>query len=333
MQKMRFGIIGCGGIAHFHAKAIGALSGAVLAAVTDSVPEQREAFGKKWGIPSFPDVRAMLSEADVDIVSICTPSGFHAELAIQALKAGKNVVVEKPFAITRDSMEETLAAEKAAAGRMTVISQLRFADDVILVKKLIEEKALGNILLADLSMKYFREPSYYSGGWRGTIAMDGGGALINQGIHGVDLLRFLCGDVKKVHARKKTLLHHIEAEDTLCADFELENGGLGVLTATTSCFPGHARRLEICGTKGSLTLEESKLIRLETEGGHTLPEKTDSAPAAGATYRDPFAMDSTLHTKQLERFVTSLVEKGPPVLPAAEAAGTLRIIFDIYECK
>ena len=332
MVKMRFGIIGCGGIAQFHAKAIKALDGAILVAVTDSVSEQREAFSQKWGIPSFSDVDALLEQTDVDAVSICTPSGLHAELVIKALKAGKHVVVEKPFTITRNSMEEVLAAEKSATGRVTVISQLRFADDVIQAKKLIEEKALGNIVLADLSMKYYREPSYYGGSWHGTIAMDGGGALINQGIHGVDLLRFLCGNIKTVRACKKTLLHQIEAEDTLCADFELENGGLGVLTSTTSCFPGHSRRLEVCGTEGSLTLEESKLIRLETRGSHSLPENVNTVPeSARGTHRDPFAMDCLLHIRQLERFISSIAEKGPPVLPASEAAGTLRMIFDIYE--
>jgi predicted dehydrogenase len=184
--------------------------------------------------------------------------------------------------------------------------------------------------MADVSMKYYREPSYYKdASWRGSIAMDGGGALINQGIHGVDLLRFLCGDIKTVHACKKTLLHQIEGEDTLCADFEFKNGGLGVLTATTSSYPGQPRRIEICGTQGSMTLEESALTRLETTGAHAVPKTKTTAPAN--TSRDPFAFDITLHIKQLEQFTRSIIEGSTPALGVREAAGTLDIIFAIYE--
>jgi predicted dehydrogenase len=330
MNKIRFGIIGCGGIARWHAKAIQLLEGARLTAVTDSSPERREAFGREYGVPAVPDEKALLGRDDVDAVCICTPSGFHAGQAILALGAGKHVVAEKPFAITRETMEAVLEAERASNAQMTVISQLRFSQDVQRAKALLEEGALGKIVMADLSMKYYREPSYYeNGNWRGSIAMDGGGALINQGIHGVDLLRFLCGDIKTVHAHKKTLFHHIEGEDTLYAGFEFENGALGVLTAATSCYPGQPRRLEICGTQGSMTLEESVLTRIETTGGHTLP-KTGTA-AVMNTSHDPFAFDISLHAKQLEQFVRSIAEGCPPALGVREAAGALGVIFAIYE--
>jgi predicted dehydrogenase len=239
-------------------------------------------------------------------------------------------VVEKPFAITRETMEAVLEAEKASKAQLTVISQLRFSRDVQRAKELLEEGALGKIVMADLSMKYYRQPSYYGdGNWRGTIAMDGGGALINQGIHGVDLLRFLCGDIKTVHACKKTLVHHIEGEDTLYAGFEFENGGLGVLTAATSCYPGHPRRLEICGTRGSMTLEESVLTRIETTGGHVLPE-TETTTVTNSS-RDPFAFDITLHVRQIEQFVRSIAGGCPPAMGVRDAAKTLGAVFAIYE--
>ena len=194
-------------------------------------------------------------------------------------------------------------------------------------KRLIESGAVGRILMADLSMKYYRAPAYYgTSGWRGTWAMDGGGALMNQGIHGVDLLRFLCGEVESICAYKNTLLHDIETEDTLSACFTLAGGGMGVMTATTSAYPGHKRRLEICGSLGSLTLTEDQLIRIETKSGIQM-EKT-AGQSHGASQQ--LAISYEPHHRQIAAFVKAAGSGGACMPDGEDAAKTLALIFKIY---
>ena len=328
-EKIRFGIVGCGGIARWHASAVQKIEKAKLAAVADSSAEQSEKWGKMYNVPWFADLGDMLGADIVDAVCICTPSGFHAQLAKQALLADKHVVVEKPMAITPDSMAQLLRAEEKSRAKICVISQLRFSPDIIEAKKYIDEGAIGKIVLADLSMKYYREPSYYKdSGWRGTIAMDGG-ALMNQGIHGVDLLRFLCGDIREIYARSATLVHNIEAEDTLSAAFLLESGGMGVMTVATSAYPGHKMRLEICGTEGSIILEEDRLILAETKSGVKI--KRDGGGKCGAS--NPFDIDFDLHLRQIDSFVEVLSSGGPFEPGAKEAAKTLAVIFAVHDSR
>ena len=322
---MRFGIIGCGGIARWHAEAIKEIPRAALAAVCDADAARGRAFAGAYGVLSFTGIEQLLGA--VDAVCVCTPSGLHAVQAEQALRAGRHVVAEKPLAITPGSLERVLAAQRESGMLLCAISQLRFSPDVLEAKRLIDGGALGDILMADLSMKYWREPAYYeSGGWRGTWAMDGGGALMNQGIHGVDLLRFLCGEVTSVDARAGTLLHDIEVEDTLSACFALAGGGMGVLTAATSAYPGHKRRLEICGSLGSLTIKEDRLVRV-----HTRDARMDRDCEESYGVSNPLAISFEPHRRQLAAFVEA-ARTGGTVMPDGEdAAKTLGLIFRIYE--
>lgn len=207
------------------------------------------------------------------------------------------------------------------------ISQLRYSDGVQKAKEIIDSGQIGEIVMADLSMKYYRAPSYYENSWRGTWAMDGGGALMNQGIHGVDLLRFLCGNIMEIHARAGALAHSIETEDTLAADFLLEGGGMDVLTAATSTFPGHKRRLEICGSDGTLVLEEDELVFAETKSGRMEIQASDKEYGVS----DPLAISFEGHRRQLGDFVDSLITGRPYPVNGMEAANTLAIIFAAYE--
>ena len=323
---MKFGIIGCGGIARWHAGALREIAGAALAAVCDMDTARAQAMGLEYGVPWFTVYDEMLRA--VDAVCICTPSGLHARQAEQALLAGKHVVAEKPLAITPQSLARVLAAQKQSGMRLCVVAQLRFSPDVLQARQFIGDGALGKILMADLSMKYWRSPAYYqNSGWRGTWAMDGGGALMNQGIHGLDLLRFLCGDVADVRAYKNALLHGIETEDALAACFTFANGGMGVLTAATCAWPGHRRRLEIQGSAGCLTLEEDRLVYACTRDGLHIEQSVDE-PHGNS---DPLAISGEPHRRQLAAFVEA-VRSGAPFSPdGAEAAKTLELIFKIYE--
>ena len=328
-NKIRFAIIGCGAIAPWQIKAIQTIETTELVAVMDANPIAAQNWGEKYDVPFFTDVDSMLSKDYIDAVSICTPSGLHAELAIKALEAGKYVVVEKPMAITEESLEALLQAERKSPAMLCPICQLRSMPDIQKAKKLIEEGTLGKIVMVDLSMKYYRAPEYYAEKkWRGTWAMDGGGALMNQGIHGIDAVRYLCGEVDEVSAYIGTLFHNIETEDTLAANFKFANGGFGVMTATTSVYPGFNRRLEICGTDGSLVLEESLLVQLSTRSGMTLNVgkkeiKSGSSNPAGIAFEP--------HIMQYRDITQSILSGTELKFTSEDAAKTVRLILSLYK--
>lgn len=326
-RNIRFGVIGCGGIALWHINAIKNIENAELAAVCDIDPMRSAEWGAKYNVPCFTEPADMLTGDLVDAVSICTPSGLHAGLAEKAFSYGKHVVVEKPLAITPESLARVLRKQKETKLSLCTIFQLRYSKGVQEAKKLIDSGQIGNIMLADLSMKYYRDPDYYEVGWRGTRDMDGGGALMNQGIHGVDLLHFLCGGIREIYARSGTLVHAIETEDTLAANFMLVTGGMGVLTAATSTFPGHKRRLEICGDEGSLILEEDQLIFAETKSGHKAMQTSNQKYGVS----DPLAINFEGHRHQLSDFVDSLITGRPYSVDGIEATKTLAVIFAAYE--
>jgi len=205
---------------------------------------------------------------------------------------------------------------------------MRFAEDVQYLKRVIEEGRLGTLTFCDLYMKYWRDPSYYSASqWRGTFAMDGGGALMNQGIHGVDLLQYFMGKVVSVLAVAKTLVHKIETEDTLTAVLEYENGAVGTIQATTSVYPGYNRRIEICGSKGSVVLCEDRIEICDVEG----EEKPKTEDRLYSTAGSPMNMDSNLHALQLKSFIEDVITKRTPLLDAREGKKSVDIICAIYK--
>jgi len=326
---MRFGVIGCGGVAGWHIDAISELPEAELTAVCDVNAGHVSKITAKFNCAGFSQGEDLIKSGLADAVCICTPSGSHAELCIMALENGVHAVAEKPLAITRQSLRAVLDAESKSSQKLMVISQLRYGRDIVRARDLISSGALGKISIADLSMKYYRVPSYYSSSdWRGTLANDGGGALMNQGIHGVDILRYLCGDMSTVHCFSKTLVHDIEVEDTLTASFELSSGAIGTLSATTSCYPGQERRIEICGSKGSVTIVEDMITYLKLESGESYKAERKDGPN---TASDPFASNHALHALQLDAFISGIAGGTATPVNGADAAGTLNIIFSLYE--
>lgn len=235
MKTINYALIGAGYIGERHAAAIAGTEGARLAVVASDNELQAQTLAKRYGADWTTDYRIALARSDVDAVSICTPSGFHAEPAIAALDAGKHVLVEKPMDIHVNKADQMIAAAERAKRNLAVVFQKRFNPAMRFVKESIERGKLGRITLAEATLKWYRTPSYFTGSpWRGTWAMDGGGALMNQGIHFVDLLLWLVGDVAEVSAAASTLYHAIETEDTLVANLRFENGALGVIQATTA---------------------------------------------------------------------------------------------------
>ena len=303
-KTVRFGILGCGAIAHFHADAIASLENASLIGVASASFESALRFAQEYQVKAYSSYQEMLADGNIDAVCICTPSGFHGENAVEALRAHKHVVLEKPMAFTRAETMSIEAEVEKSGCILTVICQLRFSEDVRRVKQLLAENAFGELVFCDLYMKYWRDQAYYaSSNWKGTRRFDGGGALMNQGIHGVDLLLYLVGGAKVLYAKNCTRFHDIEVEDATVAMLEFDNGAMGVIEGSTCVSPGFERRLEINGTKGSVILVENQIQKLVING-ETLVDM-QSGPVNGAA-SNPMAFACDLHTVQLTNFIDAV---------------------------
>lgn len=327
MRKIKLGIYGCGTIAEVHAKAISDIADAELFSVADLNPSAAQRFAEAHGCASCESIDALLGIADIDAISICTPNGTHASLAIKALGAGKNVILEKPMAITVAECDEIIEAVRASGKRLTVISQMRTSPDVLRAKEIVDSGVLGKIVLAELAMRYYRGAEYYKGSWRGTRSMDGGGALMNQGVHGVDLLAYLMGEVKSVQSVVRTLLHDIEVEDTAAATLEFECGALGVITASTAAHPGFDREIKIYGTRGALELCEDKLVRLVVDGKEEPCEKFVSHGGAGSN----LLLDTAGHKRQISSFIRAIRGEETSYVNEYDGRRAVSLIERIYK--
>jgi len=335
-KTIGFGVLGLGMIADFHVKAIQELSGCRLVAGYDTIPGRAAEFCAKYGGTGYDDLNAFLADKNVDIVTIATPSGLHLEGALAAAKAGKHIIVEKPLEITKARCDTIIAEAKANKVKLGTVFPSRYHAPSAIIKKAIKAGRLGKIVLADAQIKWFRTQEYYdSGKWRGTWDLDGGGAMMNQGIHAIDLLQWFMGDVTEVFAQTATLSHErIEVEDTAAAVLKFANGAIGVIEATTSAYPGFLKKIEICGSKGCITLEEESIITWKF--AEELPEdeeirrKYGSATQTGGGASDPKAIGHHGHKMLFESFVNSLREDKAADIEGAEGRKSVEIIEAAY---
>ena len=333
-----FGIVGCGMIAEYHAKAIGEIPGAeVVAAFSRSDANGakiRELSGGTCRV--YHDLDAMLAHPKLDVVCICTPSGAHRDPAVKAARAGKHVVVEKPLEITLPRCDAIISGCDQAGVRLCTIFPSRFSPANVALKEAIDLGRFGRLTLGDTYVKWWRTQQYYdSGGWRGTWEIDGGGALMNQAIHNVDLLQWLMGDVETVTALTATLVHErIEVEDTAVAALRFRNGALGVIEAATSAFPGLLKRTEIHGDRGSARVEQDDITLWEFQ--ERVPSDNDVLAAmagkdgfkAGAS--DPRGITHAGHRDQLADFLRAIDEDRVPAVDGREGRRSVEIIRAIY---
>ena len=327
MKKTNFGILGCGTAARIHAEALQTIKEARLCGVADANFESAAAFAEKYGIKPYPSFEEMLVDETIDAVCVCTPSYLHAEHAIAALSAGKHVALEKPMALSVEEADRVTDVCEKAGKKLTVISQLRFSEDIARVKRLIREGTFGTLTLCELSMKHYRSEEYFtSSDWKGKLAFEGGGALMNQGIHGVDLLLYLCGEAEVIKGEIRTLSHKIEVEDTATALLALKGGALGVITASTCAYPGFERSLRIHGDKGFVFLNENRIERMLTRDGETIDRKLRPFGSAG----DATALESDLHRKQLENFVGAIHGEEELHVGGRDGRAAIKLIKDIY---
>ena len=329
MNQVRFALIGCGVIANFHATAIEQIPEATLVGVYDEYRPGAERFVQTRPVQIFDSLEALLASDEVDAVGICTPSGLHTQQAVAAMRAGKHVVVEKPMSLSLDDADLLIRTAKETGVKVCVISQYRFSDAVQEIRRAIDAGAFGRIVSGSLQMKYFRSHEYYaSGGWRGTWAMDGGGCLMNQGIHGIDMFRYLMGPVKSLTAITKTQTRQIEVEDSAVAVLEFANGAIGTLEGSTTCYPGYPRRIEICGDAGSIVLEEDSILRWDMPIPCNLPVG-NAAKNVGSS--DPKAIRVDGHVKQIGNLVDAVLRGTPLMADAASGRPPLEIILAVYE--
>ncbi len=336
-MTLKFGVVGCGMIAGFHAKALADCPGAELVACYSRSDESTRAFADKYGLQPFTDLQAMIEQGGIDAVTICSPSGAHLDPALAAAKAGKHVVVEKPLEITTARCDEIIQATDAAGVKLGVTFQSRFHQASQLLKQAMVEGRFGTVTLGDAYVKWFRSQQYYdSGAWRGTWKLDGGGALMNQAIHSVDLLLWLMGDVVEVHARTATMTHQrIEVEDVAVATLQFRSGALGVIEATTTAYPGSLKRIEICGSGGMAVLEEEDLKQWqflnEQPSDVQVREQLAAKTKTGGGASDPAAIGHHGHTLFFNDFVSAVNENRQPAINGSEGRRSVEVIEAIYQ--
>jgi predicted dehydrogenase len=332
-----FGIIGCGMIASFHAKAIADIRGARVVASFDMVPAAARRLASETGCRPYHNLRKMLADPDVDIVTIGTPSGAHMEPAIEAAKAGKHVIVEKPLEVTLKRCDKIIAACDKAGVVLATIFPSRFHESSQLLKRAVTQGRFGKLTIGDAYVKWFRTQAYYdSGAWRGTWKLDGGGALMNQAIHSVDLLTWLMGPVSEISAHTTTLAHQrIEVEDVAMATLRFENGALGVIEATTAAYPGELKRIEIHGSDGTAVLKEEDLVAWEfaqrRKSDAALLERMQGKTRTGGGAADPSAIGHHGHAMLFNDVVKAIKRGKRPLVDGHEGRRSVEIILGIYK--
>ncbi len=331
------GIIGCGTISNFHARAIESLDNARLVGGCSRSFDSTSKFAAQHQCRAFASLEEMLADDRVDVVSICSPSGAHLEPAVAAAEAGKHVVVEKPLEVTLERCDKIIQACDTHGVLLSTIFQSRFHEVTRLLKQTIDDGRFGKLVLGNAYVKWFRTQEYYdSGAWRGTWKLDGGGALMNQAIHSIDLLTWLMGPVLELSAMTSTLTHQrIEVEDTAVATLKFSNGALGTIEATTSAYPGSLKKIEIYGESGSAVIEEEAITKWEfaepTPQDDELKKRYSIATLTGGGAADPTAISFEAHAKQFADIFAAIESGRKPLVDGREARRSVEIVTAIYE--
>ena len=341
--KFGFGILGCGVISTAHLKGIASCPQAYLAAVCDIDEDKGRKLAAENGNAKFyKDYRDLVKDPEVDVVSICTPSGIHAEGVVAAAQAGKHLLCEKPLDICAEKMSRMIEAADKARVKLGCVFQMRTDAVNIKAREIVRSGQLGRLTMGDAFMKYYRSRAYYaSAGWRGTWELDGGGALMNQCVHGIDLLMWLMDSpVERVFARAKHLVRDIEVEDTCCASLQFANGALGTIIGTTSCNPGEPTRVEIHGDLGSLCMSDKKITHyavtsepdgLAQEQTQSPQESQNDSEDKMSAMNDPGKISLRGHSFLVHDLIAAITEDREPYIDGRSARRAVDLILAIYE--
>jgi predicted dehydrogenase len=333
-----FAIVGCGMIARFHARALAEVPNARLAALVSRNPANARALADLLGLTCAvsSDLGSVLARKDIHAVIVTTPSGAHMEPAVAAAEAGKHVVVEKPLEVTLERCDRIIGACDRNQVKLCTIFPSRFGDANLALKRAVDAGRFGRLTLGETTCKWWRPQSYYDeGGWKGTKALDGGGALMNQAIHNVDLLLWLMGPVTHINGFTDTLAHErIEVEDTAVACLRFKNGALGVIQATTSVHPGLPKTIAVHGDKGTVVIEQDDVLRWEltpeTEEDRAVRQRFAVKTGASGGSSNPAAITHTGHARQLADFVRAIETGGQPLVDGREGRKAVEVILGIY---
>jgi predicted dehydrogenase len=337
-QTVGCAIVGCGMIARFHARALADVPGTRLVALVSRKLENARKLAEEAGVQCLctTDLAEALAQPDVHVVIVTTPSGAHLEPAVAAAAAGKHVVVEKPLEITTERCDRIIDACDRNGVRLAVIFPSRFGDANRILKAAVDAGRFGRLTLGETTCKWWRSQAYYDeGSWKGTQALDGGGALMNQAIHNVDLLQWMMGPVTHVASFAATLAHErIEVEDTAAACLRFASGALGVIQATTSVYPGLPKTIAVHGDRGTAVIEQDDVLRWEftpeTEEDRAVRQRFVQKVGASGGSSNPAAISHVGHARQLADFVHSLRTGEPPLVDGREGRKAVAIIEAMY---
>ena len=328
-MTIHVGLIGAGNISQTHARAAAAIPGVSVAAVHGANGAKARELAASHGAAAYDSLDAFLDHEPMDMVVIGSPSGVHAAQGVAAARRGLHVLVEKPIDVTTERADELIAAAEESGVRLGVLFQDRLKPGIVKLKQLVDSGGLGRVLSVSARVPWYRPPDYYRlSRWRGTAALDGGGALMNQGIHTVDLLLWVLGDVIRVQARTATLLHEIESEDTALALLEFASGAAGVLEASTATYPGYPRRVEITGTEGTAVLEHDRLVSADLRTPR--PELVGDGGDANASASSPVVSDASGHQRLIEDFLRAIETGSRPACDGHEGRRSVELVEAIY---
>jgi UDP-N-acetyl-2-amino-2-deoxyglucuronate dehydrogenase len=331
-------IVGCGMIARFHARALAEVPGARLVGLVSRSHDGAAKMARELNlsVELYTDLAPALARPDVHVVIVTTPSGAHLGPAVAAAGAGKHVVVEKPLEITTERCDQIIEACAKAGVKLCTIFPSRFADANVALRSAVERGRFGRLTLGETACKWWRSQAYYDeGGWKGTRALDGGGALMNQAIHNVDLLQWVMGDVAEVSAFTATLAHErIEVEDTAVACLRFAGGALGVIQATTSVYPGLPKTIAVHGDRGTVVIEQEDVLRWEfdppTPEDEEVKRRFAQKVGASGGSSNPAAISHEGHARQLRDFVRAVRTNSAPLVDGGEGRKAVAIIEAIY---
>ena len=334
-----FGIIGGGMIANFHAQAIQAMHGGQLGGIYARKAEKAIALAAKYNCKAYTQLKDLLSDKTIDIVTIATPSGAHLAPTLAAAKAGKHIICEKPLEVTPARIEQMIQVCKEEKVVLAGIFNRRFNPAVQAFKKAVDDNRFGIITLCEASIKWYRTQEYYdSGAWRGTWELDGGGALMNQSIHTIDQLIYLAGDIKRLSASTTCLIHEgIEVEDTAVAILEFENGARGVIQGATSCWSssGHPAEVHICGSEGSVFMSDESFrvwdFKTPSAEDDFIKNNLMEGAAQGLGANDPSAINFDGHLRNFEDVVNAIEVGRAPLITGEEGLKAVKVIDAIYQ--
>lgn len=330
-MEIHIGILGGGNISQTHARAAREIAGVEITCICGQNPEKVKQLTEAYGGSAYENLEAFLQHKPMEMVLIGSPSGLHAEHGIAAANHGLHVLVEKPIDITLARADALIDACEKANVKLGVFFQDRVAPDILKLKRLIDSGRLGKPVLMSARVKWFRPPEYYQQSrWRGSWALDGGGALMNQGIHTIDLLLWLLGDITSVQARARTALQNIEVEDTVVASLEFSSGALGTLEAATSVYPGYPRRLELTWSEGTIIVDNDRVVAADLR--EPAPEFSLEQPGVqDKRSTSPVVSDVRGHRTIIEDFIRAVEMNRTPICDGDQARRSVEVVQGIYE--